>query len=134
MDFNEQIKQLSKRISTLKNSVVTEEATKTTFIMPFFQILGYDVFNPQNFFQNMQQMQALKREKKQIMRLLQTENHAYLQNANPVTKIQISTQVNYLDILPQLQLNLEYLQMALFIDSIQILKKIISWIQNHLQR
>lgn len=50
MDFNEQIKQLSKRISTLKNSVVTEEATKTTFIMPFFQILGYDVFNPTEFF------------------------------------------------------------------------------------
>lgn len=53
MDFNEQIKQLSKRISTLKNSVVTEEATKTSFIMPFFQILGYDVFNPTEFFQNM---------------------------------------------------------------------------------
>lgn len=50
MDFNEQIKQLSKRISTLKNSVVTEEATKTSFIMPFFQILGYDVFNPTEFF------------------------------------------------------------------------------------
>lgn len=50
MDFNEQIKQLSKRISTLKHSVVTEEATKTSFIMPFFQILGYDVFNPTEFF------------------------------------------------------------------------------------
>ena len=33
----------------LKNSINTEEATKTSLIMPFFQILGYDVFNPDEF-------------------------------------------------------------------------------------
>ena len=30
----------------MKESIQTEEATKNAFIMPFIQILGYDVFNP----------------------------------------------------------------------------------------
>jgi len=30
----------------LKESIQTEEATKNAFIMPFIQMLGYDVFNP----------------------------------------------------------------------------------------
>lgn len=49
MDFNEQMLQLSQRIKTLKTSIATEEATKTAMVMPFFQILGYDVFNPLEF-------------------------------------------------------------------------------------
>ena len=28
---------------------MTEEATKTSIIMPFFAMLGYDVFNPNEF-------------------------------------------------------------------------------------
>ena len=46
MDFKDTIKQLSERVVKLKNSVLTEEATKNSFIMPFIQILGYDIFNP----------------------------------------------------------------------------------------
>ncbi len=46
MDFKDQIKQLSERVVKLKDSIATEEATKNAFIMPFIQILGYDVFNP----------------------------------------------------------------------------------------
>lgn len=46
MDFDSQIKTLTERISTLKNGITTEEATKNAFIMPFLQLLGYDVFNP----------------------------------------------------------------------------------------
>lgn len=49
MDFVDQVKILSKRVDTLKNQIQTEEATKTSFIMPFFQLLGYDVFNPLEF-------------------------------------------------------------------------------------
>lgn len=49
MDFIDEIKQLSKRIESLKDKITTEEATKTSFIMPFFQLLGYDVFNPHEF-------------------------------------------------------------------------------------
>lgn len=46
MDFKDQIKQFAERICNLKDSILTEEATKNAFIMPFIQILGYDVFNP----------------------------------------------------------------------------------------
>lgn len=46
MDFKDYCKQLSERIATFKEQIGTEEATKNTFIMPFIQMLGYDVFNP----------------------------------------------------------------------------------------
>lgn len=46
MDFKDQIKLLSERIAKLKENTLTEEATKTAFIMPFLQTLGYDVFDP----------------------------------------------------------------------------------------
>lgn len=49
MDFADQIKLLAKRVDSLKAQIQTEEATKTSFIMPFFRILGYDVFNPLEF-------------------------------------------------------------------------------------
>lgn len=49
MEFNEKLNELSERIISLKNSITTEEATKTSMIMPFFQLLGYDVFNPLEF-------------------------------------------------------------------------------------
>jgi predicted type IV restriction endonuclease len=46
MDFKDQIKQLGDRVAKLKEQIHTEEATKNAFIMPFLQVLGYDVFNP----------------------------------------------------------------------------------------
>lgn len=46
MDFKDQFKQLAERFSNLKEQIQTEEATKNAFIMPFIQMLGYDVFNP----------------------------------------------------------------------------------------
>lgn len=49
MDFIDQIKQFSKRVEGLKDNIQTEEATKTSIIMPFFNLLGYDVFNPDEF-------------------------------------------------------------------------------------
>lgn len=47
--FTERVRNLSKRLITLKDNIMTEEATKTSIIMPFFQTLGYDVFNPEEF-------------------------------------------------------------------------------------
>ena len=49
MEFLEKVKQFSMRIESLKDQLATEEATKTALIMPFFQLLGYDVFNPNEF-------------------------------------------------------------------------------------
>lgn len=49
MDFSEKISQFASKVSQIKDNVVTEEATKTSLILPFFQLLGYDVFNPLEF-------------------------------------------------------------------------------------
>lgn len=47
MEFDEAIYQMADKISNLKDSINTEEATKNAFIMPFIgSVLGYDVFNP----------------------------------------------------------------------------------------
>lgn len=46
MDFKDTIKQLGDRVEKLKDNILTEEATKNAFIMPFINALGYDVFNP----------------------------------------------------------------------------------------
>lgn len=49
-EFANLIKSLARRVEKLKASEITEEATKTSVIMPFFQGLGYDVFNPDEFY------------------------------------------------------------------------------------
>ncbi len=49
MDFIDEIKQFGGRVKNLKDKLPTEEATKASLIMPFFQMLGYDVFNPDEF-------------------------------------------------------------------------------------
>lgn len=49
MEFNEHLKQFCQRIESLNINVLTEEAAKTSMVMPFFQLLGYDVFNPTEF-------------------------------------------------------------------------------------
>jgi len=46
MDFIDQIKELSGKISKRPERLETEEATKTARVMPFIKALGYDVFNP----------------------------------------------------------------------------------------
>jgi hypothetical protein len=46
MDFIDVIKALGEKVSRLKDSILTEEATKNAFVMPFIAALGYDVFNP----------------------------------------------------------------------------------------
>lgn len=46
MDFKDQIKMLGDKVIRLKDQILTEEATKNAFIMPFLNALGYDVFNP----------------------------------------------------------------------------------------
>lgn len=40
------IRILSEKVKSLKETITTEESTKTAFILPLLQILGYDIFNP----------------------------------------------------------------------------------------
>lgn len=49
MEYNEELKLFASRIEERIPSIQTEEATKMSLIIPFFQMLGYDVFNPSEF-------------------------------------------------------------------------------------
>lgn len=49
MSFKDELKIFVERAVILKDTVETEEATKMSLIIPFFQLLGYDVFNPSEF-------------------------------------------------------------------------------------
>ena len=46
MDFIDQLRILSTRVMATRAMIQTEEATKNAMVMPFIQILGYNVFDP----------------------------------------------------------------------------------------
>ncbi|MEI7510634.1 MAG: type I restriction endonuclease [Candidatus Peregrinibacteria bacterium] len=46
MEINDSLKALSDRLQKIRDTIKTEEATKNALVMPFIQILGYDVFDP----------------------------------------------------------------------------------------
>jgi hypothetical protein len=45
MEFIDKVREHAKRVTEQKNIVQTEQAAKTSLILPFLQMLGYDVFN-----------------------------------------------------------------------------------------
>ena len=49
MDFIDELRQFATRVQNIKDAVATEEATKNALILPFFKLLGYDIFNPLEF-------------------------------------------------------------------------------------
>lgn len=46
MDIKAPLSQLAEKFNDLKEDILTEEATKTAFVLPFINTLGYDLFNP----------------------------------------------------------------------------------------
>lgn len=49
MEIKEKLYVLAERVEKIVDQIKTEEGTKQSLILPFFQILGYDVFNPLEF-------------------------------------------------------------------------------------
>ncbi|MEE0517529.1 MAG: type I restriction enzyme HsdR N-terminal domain-containing protein [Anaerovoracaceae bacterium] len=49
MESKERIKEWAEGLEELKESVGNEESTKTAMVMPLFQMLGYNVFDPKEF-------------------------------------------------------------------------------------
>lgn len=45
MDFIDAVKDVAQHVEKLKDSVQTEEAAKTAFVLPLIQALGYSIFN-----------------------------------------------------------------------------------------
>ena len=46
MNLKDNVLRLAERIKVQRDAVKTEEATKTSFIMPMIAALGYDIFDP----------------------------------------------------------------------------------------
>jgi predicted type IV restriction endonuclease len=80
MDFKTQIKLLGERFLALKDQVLTEEATKNAFIMPFIKELGYDVFNPNEVTPELVADIGLKQGEK--------IDYAIIQNGEPIILIE----------------------------------------------
>jgi Uncharacterized conserved protein len=80
MDFIDQLKQFSNRVRSLKDTITNEEATKTAIIMPFFAMLGYDVFNPEEFMPEFTADVGIKKGEK--------VDYAIMQNGGPVILIE----------------------------------------------
>jgi hypothetical protein len=49
MDFIDELRQFSSHASKVKDAITTEEAAKHSLVLPFFKLLGYDIFNPLEF-------------------------------------------------------------------------------------
>ena len=64
MDFIDQIKELSSKISKRSERLETEEATKTARVMPFIKTLGYDVLILRKLCQNSPVMLVQRKGKK----------------------------------------------------------------------
>ena len=80
MEFQNKIKTHAERVINLKEQIQTEEATKNAFIMPFIQLLGYDVFNPTEVVPEFTADIGIKRGEK--------VDYAILQNGQPIILIE----------------------------------------------
>ncbi|WP_202708804.1 type I restriction endonuclease [Sporosalibacterium faouarense] len=83
MDFIDELKQFSTKAKKLKDRISTEEATKTSLIMPFFQLLGYDVFDPDEFLPEFIADVGLKKGEK--------VDYAIMKNDEPLILIEAKT-------------------------------------------
>lgn len=81
MDFADKLKEFSKRVSKLKKNISTEEATKTSIVLPLFQLLGYDVFNPFEFVPEYTADTGTKKGEK--------VDYAIIKNTDPVIIIEV---------------------------------------------
>lgn len=89
MELQEKLYDLADRISKLRGSISTEEATKQSFILPFFQALGYDVFNPLEFVPEYTADVGIKKHEK--------VDYAILQDGNPLILIEAKVHSERLD-------------------------------------
>ena len=86
MDFVDKIKQFSQRVVKIKDTVATEEATKMSLVVPLFQILGYDVFNPLEFCPEYTADVGIKKAKRLIMPFYKMVILQYLLNVKASPK------------------------------------------------
>ena len=89
MEFHDRVKQFSERVVALKDTITTEEATKMSLIIPMFQLLGYDVFNPLEFCPEYIADVGIKKGEK--------VDYAILENGEPIILIECKSCTESLD-------------------------------------
>ena len=89
MEFNESLKQFAERVENLKGTISTEEGTKMSLIVPMFQLLGYDVFNPTEFCPEYTADVGIKKGEK--------VDYAILEDGKPVILIECKSCTEQLD-------------------------------------
>ena len=123
MEFIDKINQLKERVGALKDNLLTEEATKNALVMPFLNVLGYDVFNPLEVVPEYIADSRLKKDEKVDYALIKDNKPIILIECKKVENDKLDVknmQDNCLNILPQANPNLLYLITELFINFSQI--------------
>ena len=86
MDFKDELQQFAARLSSIKDSIQTEEATKMSMIAPFFNLLGYDIFNPKEFCPEFTADVGIKKGEKVDFAILMDGNPVILIEAKVINK------------------------------------------------
>ena len=81
MSFFEELKEFATKIEQQKDMISTEEATKTSIVLPFFQLLGYDIFNPLEFIPEFTADTGIKKGEK--------VDYAIMKNNEPIIIIEV---------------------------------------------
>jgi hypothetical protein len=90
MELQNKLKALAEKIVQMKEKIETEEATKNAFIMPFINILGYDIFDPTEVIPEFTADLGLKKGEK--------VDYAIFQNGEPILIIECKNWKENLDI------------------------------------
>lgn len=85
-EFRQQTKALASRIERIKGNIQTEEATKTSLIMPLIQTLGYDIFNPEELIPEYVADVGIKKGEKIDYAIMQGEEPVILIEAKSVNE------------------------------------------------
>lgn len=83
MAFQDEIRSFASKIDSLKDHIHTEEATKTSIILPLFHLLGYDIFNPAEFCPEYIADVGIKKGEK--------VDYAILNNGSPIILIEVKS-------------------------------------------
>lgn len=84
MDLIDKLRELAGRIQRQKDSVLTEEAAKTAFVLPFLQALGYDVFNPSEVIPELTADHGVKKGEKVDYAIRQVDKITILIECKPI--------------------------------------------------
>lgn len=130
MDLKIKLEQLHQKVVGLKDQIGTEEATKNAFVMPFIQILGYDIFNPTEVIpEHICDIGTKKGEKIDYV-IKKMTNPLLSSNANTGKKMPMLTILSFIVIFMFQNQDLVFLPTELSIIFTQIWRNRILWTRN----